>query len=72
MKHSRVQPCWSCRKCYGDCSWSKKHPEPVEGWVATPTEKQHFTHGKRYIEHSFAIYYCPIYEWDGTEVGYGR
>lgn len=34
MNKLHIQPCWTCRKCYGDCSWSRKDPEPVPGWDA--------------------------------------
>lgn len=59
-----TQPCWSCRKYAGECSWSRKYPEPVEGWEATPTTKYQGT--AREIT-SFAIHYCPEYVSDGTE-----
>lgn len=59
-----TQPCWSCRKYAGKCSWSRKYPEPVEGWKATPTTKYQGTAGE---VTSFAIHYCPEYVSDGTE-----
>lgn len=71
MRTFHVQPCWSCRKCYGSCEWSKKDPRPIPGWEATPTVKKHSTQAKVHLDRSFAIHYCPEYEWDGTEVGYG-
>ena len=30
------QLCWTCGKCYGDCSWSLEF-KPVKGWKAEPT-----------------------------------
>lgn len=40
MNKLHLQPCWTCKKCHGDCSWSRKDPEPVPGWDATPTVKK--------------------------------
>ena len=71
MSKLNLQPCWTCKKCYGDCNWSKKDPEPVPGWDATPTEKKKCAGKKDEIMHSFAIHRCPEYEWDGTVVGVG-
>lgn len=62
-----LQPCWTCRKYCGGCSWTKRDPKPVEGWEATPTTKIYRGH----VMHSYAIRGCPEYEWDGTEVMYG-
>lgn len=59
-----TQPCWSCRKYAGECSWPRKYPEPVEGWEATPTTKYQGTAGEIT---PFAIHYCPEYVSDGTE-----
>lgn len=64
-----VQPCWTCRKYCGGCSWTRKEAQPVEGWVATPTEKS--SNDVNVKIPSFAIHYCPEYEWDGTEVALG-
>ena len=33
---SSEQPCWRCKKCYGDCAWSASF-EPVKGWDAIQT-----------------------------------
>lgn len=66
-----MQPCWTCNKYYGDCSWTKKKPEPVPGWDATPTVKFHGSGGGKYCMHSYAIHSCPEYEWDGTVVSNG-
>jgi hypothetical protein len=66
MKY-HMQPCWTCTKYCGGCNWTKKDPEPVEGWEAAPTLKYY----RGYRLPSYAIHYCPEYEWDGTEVGRG-
>lgn len=58
------QPCWSCEKYAGRCSWSKKNPEPVKGWDAVPTVKYQGRHDEM---KSFAIFHCPEYVSDGTE-----
>ncbi len=42
MNKLHIQPCWTCKKCYGGCSWSRKDPEPVPGWDATPTVKTEY------------------------------
>ena len=69
MNKLHIQPCWTCKKCYGGCSWSRKDPEPVPRWDATPTVKK----GSRTasIMRSYAIHSCPEYEWDGTVVRVG-
>ena len=59
------QPCWTCQKCYGGCSWSERF-EPVEGWIAT-----HRIYGQtgwniKRME-SYEILYCPEYVNDGSE-----
>lgn len=66
MKY-HMQPCWTCSKYCGGCSWTKRDPEPVEGWEATPTVKRN----KGVASPYYAIHYCPEYEWGGTEVGHG-
>lgn len=71
MNKLHIQPCWTCTKCYGDCSWSRKDPEPVAGWEATPTAKRKGGR-KGGIMHSYAIHKCPEYEWDGTEEAHGE
>lgn len=60
---THIQPCWTCRKYCGGCSWTKKEPEPMEGWVAVPAVKR----SKKAVMHTYAIQHCPEYEWDGTE-----
>lgn len=71
MNKLHIQPCWTCKKCYGDCSWTKKDPEPVPGWDATPTVKKKGDR-KAGIMRSYAIHSCPEYEWDGTEEAHGE
>ncbi len=66
MSKYHIQPCWTCKKCYGDCNWSKKDPEPVPGWDATPTLKVQKSTKRIYYMRSYAIHKCPEYEWDGT------
>lgn len=66
--YTHKQPCWSCKNCYGGCSWTRKDPKPVPGCLATPTEK-YFSNGRGRHGHtsSYAIHYCPEYIPDGTE-----
>lgn len=61
---SSMQPCWFCTKFCGGCAWSKKNPQPIEGWDATPTVK-HSTGNSPSME-SYEIHYCPEFESDGT------
>ena len=70
MNAQNIQPCWTCKKCYGDCRWTKKGPEPVPGWDATPTAKRQGS--RKHYMHSYAIHSCPESEWDGTEEAYGE
>ena len=51
------QPCCTCGKAYGGCSWSRNFT-PVAGWEANPTI---INHGDRIME-SYEILYCPEYE----------
>lgn len=64
VRKSAEQPCWSCKKYAGGCSWSRKNPEPVKGWKAVPTVK---CQGNWFPIHSYEILYCPEYISDGTE-----
>ncbi len=59
-----IQPCWTCEKYAGGCSWTRKNPAPIEGWDAVPTVKYQGRGGEM---HSFAIRYCPEYVPDGTD-----
>lgn len=59
------QPCWTCKKACGGCSWSKcgenGRPQfaPVDGWKAIKTIKKH----KGYEDmESYKILFCPEYE----------
>ena len=62
-----TQPCWTCQKACGGCSWTERGPdgrvkfEPVPGWRAFPTRRSR--DGKTFIE-SYCIQYCPEYEPD--------
>ena len=49
------QPCETCQKYAGGCSWSRDFT-PVLGWDATPTEKRGSV-----VIHSYAIHHCPEY-----------
>lgn len=59
------QPCWTCKKACGGCSWSKcgknGRPQfkPVKGWKAIKTKKR--DNGKTVME-SYKILFCPEYE----------
>lgn len=64
MSNWTEQPCWHCKNFCGGCEWSSKNPQPVEGWIATPTIKR--SNGDAPFMQSFAIDYCPKYEDDGT------
>lgn len=62
FRKQRYQPCETCKKCYGGCSWTecingKVRFEPVEGWDATP-----IYYGKEL--YSYQIHNCPEYESD--------
>lgn len=54
--NSHVQPCWTCKKCAGQCSWSKKF-KPIKGWTAEP-------HKIKRGPKTFRIYECPEYEFE--------
>ena len=61
----KEQPCWSCRKACGDCSWTEVDPEtgqiryePIRGWDAEQVEFQ----GGRGLGNTYKIYECPEYD----------
>ena len=54
---SSEQPCWKCKNCYGDCSWSSSF-EPVVGWDAIQTILGN--------DISYRIISCPEFDADGT------
>ena len=54
LQHTGEQPCWTCAKAYGGCSWSRAFV-PAEGWEAKPSK----TH-----EDGYRIKMCPEYECD--------
>lgn len=57
-KNFTVQPCCTCCKAIGGCSWSRDF-EPVKGWEAIPT----IIHQSNSADiHSYAILQCPEYE----------
>ena len=57
LQHSGEQPCWTCTKAYGGCSWSRAF-EPIKSWEA----KRSKTHADGY-----RIVHCPEYESDLEE-----
>ena len=66
-----MQPCWTCKKCYGDCPWTEYDPEkrrvlfnPVPGWTAIKTVK---CSGSEVGMESYQIIHCPMHESDGSE-----
>lgn len=68
------QPCWTCQKCFGGCSWTDRDPEtgqlkfkPVEGWDAIPRiYGERKAYNVKAIE-SYEIISCPEYVPDGSE-----
>ena len=58
-----MQPCWTCKKYAGGCSWSARY-EPVPGWTATPTRKAASKKSASSCIESYDITYCPEYEKD--------
>lgn len=58
----KPQPCCTCRKAVGGCSWSRNFT-PVEGWVAIPTYINHGGNkGHTRLGESYAIIHCPEYD----------
>lgn len=59
------QPCWTCKKACGGCSWTEVGPdgrvkfEPIPGWDAEKSVRSR--DGKTVME-SYQINYCPEYE----------
>ena len=59
------QPCWTCKKACGGCSWSGVGPdgrpkfEPVKGWKARKIRKH--DNGNVVME-TYKILFCPEYE----------
>ena len=65
------QPCWTCKKCYGDCPWTEYDPEkervlfnPVPGWTAIKTVKCNGSEGGM---ESYQIIHRPMHESDSSE-----
>ena len=59
--------CWTCRNCYGGCSWTEWDQEtgtprfaPVEGWTAR--RELRFYGGT--VDFSFHVLGCPLYVQD--------
>ena len=50
------QPCWTCQKACGGCSWSRSF-KPIPGWIA---EKTFIPSNDRHAE-SYKIISCPEY-----------
>lgn len=55
----REQPCWTCTKACGQCSWSKDFT-PIPNWDAIPT----IIKDNDGTFSSYKIKYCPEYERD--------
>ena len=55
-----VQPCWTCQKASGFCSWSK-NLTPINGWVA---EKTNIYYSKWDPRPGYAITECPEFIHD--------
>lgn len=53
---SNFQPCWTCTKACGGCSWSKDF-KPVPGWIA---EKRYIPSNGELAE-TYKIISCPEY-----------
>lgn len=53
------QPCWTCQKACGGCSWSRDF-EPVKGWVA---DKNYLRSNGEFAD-TYKIIKCPEYECD--------
>lgn len=51
------QPCWTCKKACGGCSWSK-NLTPIEGWVALPVKIKYGS----VPDITYQIIECPEYE----------
>lgn len=58
-KHQSL--CWTCKKVYGGCSWSK-YFIPVKGWTAIPTQIKVTYSTNYYTDDSYDVYACPEYE----------
>ena len=59
--HYTPQPCWTCKKACGGCSWSANYI-PIPGWVAEPTIiKNSLGDGKGDLR-SYKIISCPEYK----------
>lgn len=56
-KKEKFQPCWTCTKSCGGCSWSRSF-KPIDGWKAKPT----IIAGQGDEFSSYEIEYCPEYE----------
>ena len=50
------QPCWTCQKACGGCSWSRSFT-PVKGWIAEKT----FIESNGEHANSYKIISCPEY-----------
>lgn len=56
---SNFQPCWTCKKACGGCSWSRDF-EPIPGWIA---EKNTIPYNGEYAD-TYKIISCPEYIQD--------
>lgn len=55
--HEDYQPCWTCKKACGGCSWSRSFT-PVKGWKAEPS----FIPSNGEFSETYKIIECPLYE----------
>jgi hypothetical protein len=60
--HNANSICWDCRRATGFCSWSREF-EPVQGWVAEPTEIKSDKAGTGTVS-SYEVRKCPLFEMD--------
>lgn len=64
--------CWDCANACGNCSWSRRDPMPVDGWVATPTKIKLRNPDHQYGEahsNSYIVRSCPQFKRDAVEYG---
>ena len=60
VRNKKPTLCWTCKRYYKKCSWSKKF-RPVVGWKAIPTKLK--TEPNVYIG-SYLVIECPKYIGD--------
>ena len=62
--NTNIQPCWTCERSCGGCSWSKDLI-PIKGWTAKPTvlKFRYKDNSISYVD-TYMIYKCPLYIQD--------